>query len=192
LDLITNLVEYSTNLISDGGIIFGFLLVFLECFVPALPLSVFVALNVNAFGIFIGVLISWIGTCCGSFLCYLLFSYLGDKFAKKLFKKKTIKKMLLAIDKFKNISLTKLVFLITLPFTPSFLINILCGLAGVTREKFIIALLIGKVFVIVFWGYIGKSILESLTDIYSLIYIIFALIISYIISKIVSKKMNIE
>ena len=82
--------------------------------------------------------------------------------------------------------------IITLPFTPSFLVNILAGLARVSKEKFITALLIGKVFVVIFWGYIGKSILESFTDIKSIIYIVVALVIAYIISKIVSHKMNIE
>lgn len=61
-----------------------------------------------------------------------------------------------------------------------------------SKEKFITALLIGKVFTVIFWGYIGKSFIESLTDIGSIIFIVVALVVAYIISKIVSKKMNIE
>ena len=38
---------------------------------------------------------------------------------------------------------------ITLPFTPSFLINILGGLSGMSKEKFLIAILIGKLFEII-------------------------------------------
>ena len=189
MDWVEYLIEYSTSLIANGGIIVGFLLVLLESFIPALPLSAFVVLNVNAFGVFVGILISWIATCLGSFLCYLMIFYFDEKYISKWLGQR--KNISLAIDKFKNIELTKLVFLITLPFTPSFLINILCGLANVSKEKFLVALLIGKVFVIVFWGYIGKSILESLRDIYSLLYILIALVISYIISKIVSRRMNI-
>ena len=60
------------------------------------------------------------------------------------------------------------------------------------KEKFVTAILIGKMFEITFWGYIGKSIIDSLTDIKSLIYILFTLVIAYIVSKIVSKKLNIE
>ena len=63
---------------------------------------------------------------------------------------------------------------------------------SVSKEKFISALLIGKVFTVIFWGYIGKSFIESLTDFSSIIYIIVALGIAYVISKIVSRKMNIE
>ena len=97
-----------------------------------------------------------------------------------------------SVHKFQNITFSQLVLLITLPFTPSFLINILSGIAGVSREKFLISLMIGKVFTVIFWGYVGKSIITSLTDIKSIIYIFIALIISYIVSKIVSRKMNIE
>ena len=192
MDIISRIIEYSTNFISTGGMLFGFFLVFLECFIPALPLSVFVALNVNAFGIFIGVLISWVATCTGSFLCYLLFSFLEEKLVKKLLNKKFVMKIKKGIDKFQTITFSQLVLIITLPFTPSCLINILSGLARVSREKFISALLIGKVFTVIFWGYIGKSFIESLVDLESIIYIVVALIIAYIISKIVSRKMNIE
>lgn len=192
VEIVNYIIEYSTNLISMGGIFFGFFLVFIECFIPALPLSVFVALNVNAFGIFLGVLISWIATCTGSFLCYILFSFLEEKFISKFFKKKTIRQIANSIDKFRKIKLSQLVLVITLPFTPSFLVNILSGLAGMSKEKFITALLIGKVFTVIFWGYIGKSFIESLTDIGSIVFIVVALVVAYIISKIVSKKMNIE
>lgn len=192
MNVVNYIIEYSTDFISTGGIVFGFLLVFIECFIPALPLSVFVALNVNAFGIFLGILISWIATCTGSFLCYLLFSYLEEKLISNIFNKQKLKKIKNGTDRFRTINFSQLVLIITLPFTPSFLVNILSGLARVSKEKFISALLIGKVFTVIFWGYIGKSFIESLMDINSFIYIIVALVIAYVISKIVSKKMNIE
>ncbi len=192
MEIINLIVEYSTKFIATGGIFFGFLLVFIECFIPALPLSVFVALNVNAFGVFLGILISWLATCTGSFLCYLLFSFLEDKFISKWINKKTKNSITKGIEKFKKIGFSELVLIITLPFTPSFLVNILSGITKVNKDKFISALLIGKVFTVVFWGYIGKSFIESLTDLSSLIYIVVALVIAYIISKIVSKRMNID
>ena len=64
--------------------------------------------------------------------------------------------------------------------------------ARIPRKKFIFAILIGKFFSIVFWGYIGKSILESLTDLKSLIYIFITLVLAFILSKIVSQKLNLE
>ena len=139
-----------------------------------------------------GTLLSYAATISGSFLVYLLFTFLEEKLVSKFFNRKFVKKIVKGLEKFKNITLSQLVLIITLPFTPSFLVNILAGLARISKEKFITALLIGKVFVVIFWGYIGKSILESFTDIKSIIYIVVALVIAYIISKIVSHKMNIE
>ena len=182
----------STNYIADGGLIIGFLLVFIECFIPALPLSVFVTLNVTAFGFLMGFLISWCATCLGSYICYRFFTFLSKKASQKFLDRKTVKKVKKAIDKFQKIKLTELVLVITLPFTPSFLVNILSGLTKMPREKFLCALIIGKFFSVIFWGYIGKSLIESITDLKSIIYISVTLVLAYIISKVVSKRMNIE
>ena len=83
MELVEKAIEFSTNFISSGGVLFGFFIVYLECLIPVLPLSVFIALNVNAFGFFIGVLISWISTCLGCVTCYYLYVFLGDKLTKK-------------------------------------------------------------------------------------------------------------
>lgn len=192
MELINSFVDWSTNFISDGGVLFGFFVVFLESFIPALPLSVFVALNVNAFGFFIGIFISWIATSLGSIICYSLYKLFKEKLVKLLPKRKYLHKINSGIEKFKSIKFTQLVLILTLPFTPSFLINILGGLSGMSKEKFIIAVLIGKLFEIIFWGYIGMSLIDSLGDVKSLIYILSTLIIAYIISKVISKKLNIE
>jgi len=192
LELIDSLVKWSTDFICDGGIPFGFFIVFLECFIPALPLSVFVALNVNAFVFFIGTFISWIATSSGSVICYTLYKLFKEKLFILLPKRKYLHMINSGIEKFKSIKFTQLVLILTLPFTPSFLINILAGLSGMSKDKFIISVLIGKLFEVIFWGYIGKSLIESLGDIRSLAYILITLVIAYIISKIISKKMNIE
>ncbi len=192
MEFVHSFVEFSTSFISSGGILFGFLLVLLESLIPALPLGVFVALNVNAFGIFIGIAISWMATCLGCFLSYSLFYYLSNRFIYKFLSDRVRKRIDKAIDKFKKISLSNLVLLIALPFTPAFLINIVCGVASISREKFLTAIMIGKVFMILFWGYVGKSLIESITDINTIIIVSVMLVVAYLISKLVSKKMNIE
>lgn len=179
-------------MLATGGVVVGFFLVFLESFISILPLSVFVAFNVNAFGFFIGTLISWLATCLGSFLCYLLFFSLEERIFPYFFRGKKINKIRSNMYSFQNIPLSKLVLIITLPFTPSFLVNIICGISKVSYEKFLISLLIGKMFTIIFWGYIGKSFLSSLTDINSLIYIILTLGVAYLLSDYVGRKMNIK
>ena len=188
MELIKYIIDNSTRFVESGGLIVGFLLVFIESFIPLLPLSVFVALNVNAFGFLLGFLLSWGATCLGSYLCYRFFNYISYYFNKIMF----IKKFNKNIAKIENIKFSELVLILTLPFTPSFLINILCGITHMKIKKFIFSILIGKFFTILCWGYIGKSVIKSVTNINSLIYILITLIISYIISKIISKKINIE
>lgn len=191
MDIVNNIIEFCTNFIYTGGIFFGMFIVFLESFLPILPLSVFVALNCNAFGFWGGVLISWIGTSIGSILCYLIFRFIGKKLHNK-FKKKIIKKIGNGIKLFSKITFSQLVVLYTLPFAPSSLFNTLGGLSGMSKQKFIASLLLGKAFSMLFWGYIGVSLIENFTDIKTIIITVVMLIVAYIVSKLVNKKLNIE
>lgn len=192
MDAIGNIINTCTDLILNGGFIVGFILIFIESFMPFLPLGVITTLNINAFGFIFGTILSWSATCVSCILIYTLVYNISNKYIYKLFKKTTQEKIDKAINKFQNIHLSTLTLIITLPFTPSFLVNILSGVAGIKKEKFITALLIGKLFMVSFWGVIGKSFLESMTDIKSIIFITLTLIIAYAISKLVSKKMHIE
>lgn len=192
MELLSELIEKLTHLVASGGLLFGFLMVLIEAFIPILPLGVFVSLNINAFGFFIGIVISWIATCLGSYIAFFFFNLLENKLLYKLKKSKKIKKLDKKIHEFNKIKFSSIVLILTLPFTPSCLINLLAGISNMSKEKYLCAILIGKAFMITFWGYIGKSFIESLTDIKALIYIGFILLLAYIISKIVSKKMNIE
>lgn len=189
-ELINAFVNYVVLHLQDYGILFGCFIIILESIIPALPLGVFVALNMMAFGNTVGFILSWISTIIGCLLSYCFFyKYVGEKLEKKVESKPKIKKVMKAI---KKISFSNLVILIILPFTPAFLINIACGLTRVKLKKFLCAIMIGKVGIIFFWGYISKSLLESITDIKTLISMGIMLLLGYIISKIFSKKLNIE
>lgn len=192
MDIINTFIEYSTNVISNGGVLLGMFLIIIESFIPVLPLSVFVALNTHTFGLLPGILMSWVSTCIGCFISYSIFYYVSNNVIYKHLSKKTMKKVDKVIDKFKNIALSNLTVIITLPFTPAFLINILSGVSGMSRKKFLVAILIGKVFMISFWGYIGKSLVESMTDITTIIIMSIMIIIAYVLSKAVGKKANID
>ena len=192
MDLINTIVEYSTEVISNGGILFGMLLIMIESFIPALPLSVFITLNTHTFGLLPGILMSWVSTCIGCYISYLIFYYVSNNIIYKYLSKKTRNKIDKAVDKFQNISLANLTVIITLPFTPAFLINILAGVSGMSKKKYIVALLIGKIFMVSFWGYIGKSFVESMTDISAIIVMSIMIIIAYALSKLIGKNANIE
>ena len=55
-------------------------------------------------------------------------------------------------------------------------------------KKYVYALMIGKVFLIIFWGFIGTSLINSIKNPINLVYIVIMLIICFIISKLVSKR----
>ena len=192
MDLINTIVEYSTEVISNGGILFGMLLIMIESFIPVLPLSVFIALNTHTFGLLPGILMSWVSTCIGCYISYLIFYYVSNNIIYKYLSKKTRNKIDKAVDKFQNISLANLTVIITLPFTPAFLINILAGVSGMSKKKYIVAVVIGKIFMVSFWGYMGKSFVESMTDISAIIVMSIMIIIAYALSKLIGKNANIE
>ncbi len=192
MNIINDFISYSTDLIINGGLIIGVILIILESFIPILPLGVMVALITNAYGLFFGIIISWIANCIGCYSTYLIFYHLSEKITNKVLSRKTRNKVIAGTDKFKNIPLPNLAAIITLPFTPSFLVNILAGVSKMNKKKYLVALGIGKVFMILFWAYIGKSFIESMSDIKTITIISLMLIIAYVVSKIVSKKINIE
>ncbi len=187
-----NLTNNLINYMQIFGPWFGFLIVFLESIFPWLPLCVFIALNIASYGNIWGFLISLIATILGCVCSYTFFKYLfGNKLAK-LIKKANYKKIKRVVDSIEKIDFSNLVLLISLPFAPAFLINIACGIAKVNFKKFFLALLIGKIVIVYFWGFIGTSLLESITDATTVILVCLLLIGAFIISKIVVKKFNIE
>ena len=155
MDVVNNIVEYLTQLLQNGGIIYGVLLILLESIIPALPLGVFVALNINAYGLIIGILISWLSTCLGCYASFLLFTFISNKLIKNR-------------------------------------LDIAAGVVRMGKRKFLIALLMGKIFMVTFWGCVGKSLLESITDIKTIIIVAILILLAYFLSKFVSKKMKIE
>lgn len=192
MELVNEFINYSTDLIINGGLIIGVALIILESFVQMLPLGVMVALITNAYGLFLGIIISWLANCTGCYLVYLSSYHLSENIMNKFLSVKTKEKIKKNTNKFKKISLPNLVAIITLPFTPSFAINLLAGFSKMNKKKYIIAIGIGKIFMISFWAYIGKSFIESMSDLKTIIAIIVMLVLAYIISKIVSKKIDIE
>lgn len=189
MDVLNNIVDYLTSLLQQGGFICGVLLILLESVIPALPLGVFVALNINAFGLIIGIIISWLSTCLGCYLSFLLFSFISKRFIKERFKNPKLKKV---IKRMKTIDFSNLVVIIALPFTPAFLVNIAAGIVRISKRKFLLALFIGKIFMVSFWGCVGKSLLESITDIKTIIIISLFILVAYFISKWLNQRMKIE
>ena len=86
----------------------------------------------------------------------------------------------------------QLVVLIAIPFTPAFLINIGAGLSKISYKRYLFALIIGKIFLVYFWGYIGVSLIESFHNPIIFLRVGFLLLIAYIISYFVNKHFKLD
>ncbi len=184
---------FINNLISMVGIygpIVSCLLIIAESIIPIMPLSVFITINFINFGSIIGFLVSWIFTIIGCSLSFFLFQkYFQNFFEKRIRINKQINKFMKIIEKLK---FQQLVLILAIPFTPAFIVNIAAGLSKMTYQKYLRALVISKIFLVYFWGYVGTNLLQSLTNPAALIKVIVLIIIAYLVSKLVNTKFNID
>lgn len=191
-EIIDTFVTHSTEILTSLGPFAGVILIISESILPMLPLSVFITLNMVSFGSFFGFLISWLSTTAGCMLSFTLFRHFFSDKLYKFIKNKEQVKFASIMSSISNISFSNLVILIAIPFSPAFLINIASGLSKIKIEKFFLAILIGKMIMVYFWGYIGTSLLESLTDITILFKIALLLVIAFLLSKIVEKRLKLK
>ena len=193
-DIINNLIMWLKDSYNSFPFLlslsFGFGLIVLESIIPILPLALFIALNLMLFGNVLGFILSWIATICGCILSYSIFKYGFSKFIYKVEDNHPKTKAL--TSSIRNISFSNLVIIMAIPFTPAFSINIGAGLSKMRFKKFFFALLISKLFIVYFWGFIGTTLLESITDITVLIKIGVLLLIAFLLSKVILKKFNLE
>lgn len=193
VQLIHNIIEYLENIVLNNNIfislLVGFLIVVLESILPFLPLAVFIVINKLVFGNVVGFLISWIGTITGCVIAFMIFR---KGFSDKLYKHIKKDKYKDLMDRISNISYTALVMITALPFTAAFAVNIAAGLSKISFKKFLAAVVVAKISIVYFWGYIGTSFIESITNVWIFIRTLLIMIIVYGISKIVSIKFNIK
>lgn len=167
------------------GPVLSCMLILVESILPIMPLAVFITINFLAYGPIIGFIISWVFTVLGCIMSFFLFRKGIQGWFQHLTKDR--KRLNNLMIKFNNISVAELAVLIAIPFTPAFLVNIAAGLSDIPKKKFIIALLIGKIGLVYFWGYIGTSLVESLKNPMILIKIIVILAVTYLVSTLLKK-----
>ena len=192
LNNIDILIENVLNALGIFGPILGCVLIVIESILPILPLSVFVTLNFYAFGKLLGFLISYVCTILGCMISYMLVRKgFKNKFTNYL-NKKDHKKLQKYMISFNKIKLENLCILIAIPWTPAFLVNIAAALSDISKKKFWIALLIGKLFMVYFWGYVGVTLLDSLKNPIYIIRLLIIILVAYLIGKIVNRKVGVE
>ena len=193
MEIFTKLNEWIEVVIGALGIygpILGCFLIVIESIIPVLPLFVFITLNFLTFGKFLGFIISWIFTVIGCLISFGIFRKgLRNWFTLRVRSNEKVDKLMKNIDKFK---FHHLVTLIAVPFTPAFAINIAAGISEMKFKKFFIAILIGKVFMVYFWGFVGTSLIQSLTNPIALIKVVIACILAYLASVVIGKIVNLD
>jgi len=180
-----------TNFLMNIGI-WGYLLacifIIIESIIPILPLSLFITLLFYKFGPITGFIISYVFTVVGCFVSYKIFnSKLRLRF-EKFIDGKDRKKLRQISFKLKTVRFENLCLLLALPFSAAFLVNIGAGLADMSKKKYLYSILIGKIFLVIFWGFIGTSLINSFKNPINLLYIAIMLLICFIISRLMNKK----
>jgi uncharacterized membrane protein YdjX (TVP38/TMEM64 family) len=78
------------------------------------------------------------------------------------------------------------------PFTPSSVVNATCGFLKFDRDKFLVALTLGKVIMLALLTYVGSTISDFIryNDVKSLIITVVVLSLTYIVGKLVEKRLE--
>ena len=193
METIGQIGTYLVNLLTSlgpWGAVLGCVFILFESIIPPVPLALFITLNFLVFGSLLGFIISWVFTCLGCIMSYYIFKNgVSDKYLEKIKKNPKFEKILSKINKMSTTSLT---VLIAIPFTPAFLVNIAAGISRVNVKKFVTAILIGKIFLVYFCGYIGVTLVEAFTSPIVIVKILACVLIAYVLSKVLSKKFNID
>ena len=185
-----NLIMDTIDSMGVYGPILGSLFIVLESIIPPLPLFVFITINFIAFGNAIGFIISWICTIIGCLISYFLVKkFLRNFVVKKI---KNIDLLTKCMNYIENLSLTKITVILSIPFTPAFMMNIAAGLVNMNFKKFFIAILISKIFLVYFWGFVGTSLVESFQNPTSLITVVIMMIVAYVVSFVIKKVFKIN
>ena len=186
--IINNVVDYMVSL----GPVGGFLLIFLESICPPLPLGVIVGINMLSFGNIFGFLLSYVSTIFGCMLSFWLFRYLFKDDFDQWYNGKNKKKIKVWMNKLSNIKFTTLAILFALPITPAFIINIAGGLSNISLKKYLMALIVGKPAMLLFYGYIAVSFFDSLKDPVKLVKVFALMLFTYILSLVIEKLVKVE
>lgn len=165
----------------------GILLPFIEAFLPFLPLFVFVMANSVAYGLFKGFLYSWIGSSAGSILVFLLIRKFGNK--KIMLKIKRNKQVQQITSWVERHGFGPMFILLCFPFSPSSVINIVAGLSNVSKQQFVLAVLLGKSVMIFSIAYIGSSIMEFAKNPVKTVVVTVCILVFWAFGKFLEKKL---
>ena len=181
-------VEHLAEQYKHLGPFVGILFPMLEAFLPFLPLVVFVVANASAFGLWLGFLLSWLGTVIGSYLVFLLVRRFGHHpRLKRLTGGERVQSLIRWVD---MRGLSPLFVLLCFPFTPSVLVNIVAGLSNIRKKFYFIVLAAGKFVMIFSMSFLGYDLRALLTSPVKMILAAVAIIVLWALGKLLENQLN--
>ncbi|CAM3751504.1 TVP38/TMEM64 family protein [Cohnella lubricantis] len=148
-------IQHFLDRYSALGPLPGIILPLLEAFLPFLPLVVFVVANANAYGLWLGFLLSWIGAFIGAALVFMLARRFGSRWSDRI--RKRMPKMDRFFDWIERKGFTPIFVLSCFPFAPSALVNIASGMSKIPLHTFLIAIVLGKAVMIFTLSFLGHD-----------------------------------
>ena len=184
------LIQHIYNLVNDYwllSVIVGLISVFIESFLPILPLIAIVTANAALFGMYQGLIISWVGSSSGTICLFLLIKKINNKKFASILKNEKVEKAIYWIEE-KGFKL--LFFAYACPFLPACVITISQGLARRKTIDFISAVVAGKLVMFFIVSYIGNDIKGFITSPLKIVTLILVLAIAWKIGKKLNKDLE--
>lgn len=182
-----NIIELTQSYRAFGPLI-GFLLPFLEAFLPFLPLFVFVFANATAYGLWLGFLLSWLGTVVGAYAVFLIVRKYGQaRFMNFMTRHEKVQKLIRWVER--N-GFGPLFLLLCFPFTPSALVNLVAGLSNISRHYYLLTVMAGKFVMVFIISFVGYDIRALFTQPLRTAIVIAVIVILYVVGKIFEKRLH--
>lgn len=169
------------------SIVVGLTSVFIESFLPMLPLVAIVTANAALFGMSLGLIISWIGSTSGTICLFLLVKKISNKKFIKILKNEKVEKAIGWMEE-KGFKLLFLAY--ACPFLPACVVTISQGLAKRNTTDFISAVVAGKLVMFFIVSYIGNDIMGFITSPFKVITLVLITLLAWKIGKKLNKDLD--
>lgn len=166
----------------------GIVLPMIEAFLPFLPLVLFVMANASAFGLWLGFLYSWLGSCLGALLLFLLIRRYGQKRVFSFLSKHAkVRKLMDWVDRH---GFGPLFLLLCFPFTPSVVVNVVAALSKISIYQYMLAVAIGKMVMIFTISFVGYDLQSLITQPYRTGIVFLVIFILWYVGKRIEVRLN--
>lgn len=164
----------------------GILVPFLESFLPFLPILVIIMGNALVYDLWKGFLFSWMGIFLGSLSVFGLSRKYGGRFSSYI--RRRYPKTQRFFNWVESKGFTPIFIMACLPFAPSFLVNVVAGLSDIQRRSFMIAIALGKGFMVFLVSLVGYDFFSIIQHPWKLILTVSLFFLIWIIGRILEAR----